>query len=61
MNKQAYLNRCMGQDAEWLRASAANPAPGMSKMHIALQLIAARRKDRIRAYYAGVAAEEGWA
>lgn len=59
--KQTYLKllRCMGTDE--LARSAANPSSYMSAIHVALHHIELRRRGRIASYYAGVAAEEGWA
>jgi len=59
--KRAYIYACSAHSAAWLRASAADPSPHMTRMHIALQLIAARRQERIAAHYDNVAQEEGWA
>ena len=59
--KRAYLYACSAYSAAWLRASAADPSPHMTRTHIALQLVAARRQDHIAAYYDSVEREEGWA
>jgi hypothetical protein len=47
--KRAYVSACATESAQWLRASAANPSEYMTPMHIALQLVAARRKERAKA------------
>ena len=59
--KRAYLYACSAHSAAWLRASAADPSPHMTRTHIALQLVAARQQDRIAAHYDNIAQEEGWA
>lgn len=42
--KQAYLLVLQGQDSAWIKASANNPSPRMSRVHIALHLIALRNR-----------------
>lgn len=61
MTKRNYLHQLMSQPTDWLKASAANPTPHMSRMHVALHHIELRRRGRIASYYAGVAVSEGWA
>lgn len=42
--KRRYFELAMQQPIDWLRASAANPSPYMTPMHVALVRLAVRRK-----------------
>lgn len=57
--KSNYLHHLRAMETGYLRASAANPSPGMTRTHIALHLVELRRRQRIADYYAGVEIEEG--
>ena len=45
--KRKYLELCMQQSVNWLKASALSPSKGMSKMHVKLIHIAIRNKTGI--------------
>jgi len=47
--KRAYLNACMQQPIEWLKKSANNPNHYMTRMDIALHMLAIRKKLRFKA------------
>lgn len=49
MTKRAYFNLAMRQRLSWLYACAANPSPAMRPVHVALILLAIRRKEAGRA------------
>ena len=59
--KQSYLKLARTMDTDYLAACAASPSPYMSWVHVALIRLELRRRGCIASYYAGVAAEEGWA
>ena len=42
--KRAYLDECMRLPVSWLRESAENPSPYMTKIHVKLHYIAIRIK-----------------
>lgn len=42
--KQAYLSLCIAQPVEWLRGCANEPSPYMTRMHVAIVLLAIRMK-----------------
>jgi hypothetical protein len=43
-SKSKYLELCMTQDSDWLRACAADPSKYMRPIHLALIRIALRRR-----------------
>ena len=47
MTKRQYLNLCLNQSTDWLKACAMNPSPYMRDIHIKLVLIAIRRKSHV--------------
>ena len=44
MNRTTYFRLVMAQDAEWLRACLAQPTAFMRERHLALILLALRKK-----------------
>ena len=42
--KQAYLLGLQSQDTAWIKGSAKNPSPYMSRTHVALHLIVLRNR-----------------
>ena len=59
--KQAYLRNLTMQPSDWIAASASNPSPYMTRVHVLLHLIELRRRKHIQSYYDAVASSEGWA
>ncbi len=45
--KREYLELCMKQSVNWLKACVLSPSKGMSKMHVKLLHIAIRNKTGI--------------
>jgi hypothetical protein len=46
MTKREYFSLALTMPIDWLRSSAANPSPYMTRMHVALTLLAIRWKTR---------------
>lgn len=44
MKKSQYFKKCMEQDRDWLEWAACNPSGFMSRVHIRLVKLAARKK-----------------